>query len=76
MSKTIRPIYISRRNRVKTFYSKRASTNSSKSLKYFTRRKNRIRTKITLRSITINPSIADIAIFNAYHKQEDVWEWF
>lgn len=76
MGKTIRPTYISRRNRVKTYYSKHASTNSSRSLKYFTRRKNRIRTRTMLKSIIVNPSIADTAIFNAYHKQEDVWEWF
>ena len=75
MSRTHRTKYFFH-NVTKNFYSKHSVANSRKSLKYRTRRNNRVRTKTIIREIKINPNIADTAVFNAYHKQEDLWKWF
>lgn len=77
MSRTHRTKYFFH-NITKNFYSKHSVANSSKSLKYHTRRNNRARTRTRtiMNNIIINPSIADNIVFNAYHKQEELWKWF
>ena len=76
MSRTIKHPYEHCKYIMKRYYSKNSVRNSSNALKYFTRRNNRVRTKVILRKIITNPNIIDTVIFNPYYKQEESWNWF